>query len=71
MENKIAIAAKVLTNHDSDILKHGCKAKIYIYEKVILPLCIKYGDEIGASLVDKYAAADILWYETYSKQFTG
>lgn len=65
------IVNSVLTKHDSDIKKHGCKAKIYVYDKIILPLCVKYGDELNASLVEKYSAADKLWYDVYSKQFTG
>jgi hypothetical protein len=70
MDKVGSIVSTVLTKHDSDIKKHGCKAKSYIYEKIILPLCVQYGDELKASLVEKYTAADKLWYDVYSNQFT-
>jgi hypothetical protein len=69
---KHKISQYVFRTHNESIAwpAHGHKSKIYIYDKVILPLCMQYGATLGASLMDQYAAADILWNEVYSPQYS-
>lgn len=65
------IAKIVMETHDHEIAwpAHMHKARIYIYDKIILPMCMQYGESVGATLMEKYAAADILWSTTYGKQY--